>query len=316
MENETNLIRQRHHQRGFTLFEALLVLGIVAIIAVPLVGTLAQLSSTTRILASQAAIHSRTRYLVNDVRETLTNAGTGIKNVAGDRLVIADTSKTAQPAVFVDESGSVLTVLVTNETGAGTIITGAGTTKLVLDNTSAQWTNLPANSYVMAVNAVGPPAILQLTASPRPATDGEIPNELGTYNLNQTAVLQVVPASEFFGIRPLTTTYTDAARLVPIVRVVRYATDQNGIQRDEFVAGAGDYLGGPHATGNKTFIAPMTPGLVATIAFSYVTIVGRTQKLPGDTTTLRGIHVQMRVTDPATNYSEGDGYDCFVDAWQ
>lgn len=307
--------RRNRSQTGFSLLEFLIVMAILVAIIGPVLGIITMLNHTVMVLASQKSISERRRYLISDLRETLAGAGTATKNLAEDRLIVRNTeTKKPCPAAFLDEKGEKLTVVVTDQTGAASIVSKTGNS-LILDRAAFnRWMEVRPYSYAMAINPIGSPAIIQITSAPRKAAETDIPADSGTYNLEQCTVVQVAPAGELLGVQSLSTTVGDDATIIPITRIVRYSMVESWVQRDELDASGTPSLG-PRPT-ERTFIAMMTPGLTSKINFAYLTTTGRTTELPSDLKTLRGIRVQTTLTDPSTQFKEDDGYDLFVKAWQ
>lgn len=258
----------------------------------------------------------QTRIYLQDCRETISGAGTNALNLAGDRAIIRDERKQNKPAAFISEEGNTLTVLQTNQTGEAGIITGAGSNRLFLAHADwQQWQSILPYSYVMAVNQLGPPAILQLTSAPAQVTDGEIPAELGKYNADNTVSIQVQPVSELGGLIPLTNTYTETAKIVPIVRIVRYFADDEGIERSELEAVNPEAVGF-RPTAPSFYTTSMTPGMKSKLGFRYVATTGEMLKLPSDLSLLRAIRIKTAITDPDTGFTQEDSYDVTVDAWR
>lgn len=302
-------------QQGFSLFELLVVIAIVGLILAAVAGVFMQVVNGTRTIAAKTVMQQHTRIFLQDCRETISGAGTSALNLAGDRLLIRDNQKRNQPAAFISEDGKTLTAIQTDRTGEAKVITGVGTDKLYLTHAEWQrWQSVLPYSYVMAVNPVGPPAFLQLSSTPEQVGDGEIPAELGKYSPDRTIRIRVQPVAELGGLTPLTNIYTESAKIIPIVRIVRYFADGDGIERAELETVNQEATGiRPAAT---FYTTAMTPGMKSKIEFRYVTTAGQTQELPDDLNSLRGIRIKTMVTDPDTKFTQEDSYDVTVSEWR
>ncbi|MBX7222592.1 MAG: type II secretion system GspH family protein [Blastocatellia bacterium] len=306
-------------QQGLTVIEILLALGLLAVFSLVVMTGYSSIRKFQLNTMSQNNLTLIMDFYRSLLIEDIQTAGMGLANQTGNRLVVKDAdSGKARPAVFLDEEGNKLTVVATDQTGAGELIAGTvATGTLVLGGVDfTKWQPLTGDSLVMAVNPTGPPVLLKLTNAPRLATASDLPpEEDGALNLNRTMVLQVSPLDTCNHIATLSTEVDPKAFCVPVTRVVRYGLGKGGVEREE-LSTCSEKLKPGITPGEVPSTVPMTPGLTAEESFSYLTTSGLVKKFPGDGSTLLGIHVETAITDPTTNKNERASFNVYFENWK
>lgn len=303
----------RSRSEGYTLIETLIVAFLVTVVFGLVAVSIRGFLSYRKTVASRTRLQQYETALTTSMIEDVANAGKGLKNAEGNRLVVteAKTGK-AQPAAFLESDGKTLTIVTTAREGVGeTLVSSSPGTLVVAGVEFAKWQPLQVGSLVFCVNRTGPPALYEIRSVPRRATASDIGgSEFLKVNLNRTAVVSVVAASACAGVGPATTTQAATARVVPVTRIVRYRVENEGVVREEVTT-----CGSRSATSGTTDSRiPMTPGMTVSARFEYVS--GPSISPRPDPNALQGIQFKGTITDSQTRLTQEVLFNAYVTEWK
>ncbi|MBX7224058.1 MAG: hypothetical protein K1Y36_29350, partial [Blastocatellia bacterium] len=300
-------------QKGFSTVELLITLLVFSLLMGAAVSAYSNVQKYRRLAAANQRLNELQGGFQTQLNEDVRNAGAGLKH--GGAPVVTDlASGKSRPAVFVDDTGQNLTVINTNEQGSGDVLRG-DTSKLLLFSLDwSKWESLAVGSMVLVVNPTAAPALFELQTTPRKANDGDLPPDVPGLKVNfeRSAVVQLAPLSDCWGLKSLGNSVEAGSYAVPVTRVIRYWGSQEGFYRSEDTT-CQSTAGAVAVNLNR---APLAPSYGHEVSFAYLTASGASKSFPSDPSTLLGIETRLKLVDPTIHLEKEIISDAYVSSWK
>ncbi|MBX7223138.1 MAG: hypothetical protein K1Y36_24540 [Blastocatellia bacterium] len=310
---------KKRQQRGFSTLEKLIALFLGGILAMVVVGLALVYNKYRKNRAAWLSMTRKLDMLRANAQDEIQNGGLGISGAdPNSRLVVQDlTSGKPQPAMFVSEDLSTVTVLQTNAQGAGRYLPESPVGHLIVYGVEADsWAQISPGSLVFAVNPTGYPTLLQVTTTPRKTEAADLPtSETRRINPDRAVIFDASIAKNANGLASLGTAIAPNCSIVPVQRLIHYQLTEGGMVRDETTV-----TGNPEAYGirppqGQPVKVSLTPQLTVEGNFVYLTSTGVEKRLPSDLATLKGVRLSLAATAPDTRLSTKVEVDSYAEAW-
>lgn len=296
-------------QTGMTILELLIALFLGSLV-LGLVFSTFQMFQRFRILSeSKNNLLQNTELLREVVVHDIANACTGLNRMNFNILSVKDIAgNKSKPAIFLNDKGTVLNIIEPNAQGFGRIEVANGS-KLVLSKVDPdKWLNLNSNDLVFVLDGAATPAFCRLTTKPRMATLTDLQGQTTAFLWpDRTMVIELTPAT-CLGTGSITSSIPTTGQCFSINQIVQFEINPQKIIRREI-----------SNCGNSS--TPLSSDFgdgydFSQLQFQYVTPSGDSTTLPVNPSTITGVRLVGKISDPTTKLVEDINYEIAIDAWK